>query len=67
MPIVIAPGGPRSRPTWTVEREGHGNDRARHKPGLCHSGLRHPQRGLLAVTGLPQIRDLGFIVAGPPD
>src|SRR5262249_16315398 len=31
-----------------LQREGHGDDRAWHQPGLGHAGLRHPQRGLLA-------------------
>src|SRR5262249_51267860 len=30
-----------------LQREGHGDDRARHQPGLGHAGLWHSQRGLL--------------------
>ena len=65
MTIAIAPGGPGSRPTWTssakdIVTTGLGTSRV-----WVTLGYGILNEVYWPATGLPQIRDLGFIVAGP--
>ena len=47
------------------QREGYGWHRYRTGTAVVHPRFRDRERGLLSAGDLPQIRDLGFIVAGP--
>src|SRR3974377_764480 len=65
MGTTIAPGGPGSRPTWTSSAK----DMVVTAPGPSRVWVTLGYGILNEVywpaTGQPQIRDLGFIVAGP--
>src|SRR5262245_62355062 len=65
MPIVIAPGGTGSRPTWTSSAKDMVTTALGTSRVWVTLGYGILNEVYWAATGLPQIRDLGFIVAGP--
>jgi glucoamylase len=64
MPIVIAPGGPGSRPTWTSSAKDMVTTALGTSRVWVTLGYGILNEVYWPATGLPQIRDLGFIVAG---
>src|ERR1700747_1125365 len=64
MPIVIAPGGPVSRPTWTASAKDMVMTALGTSRVWVTLGYGILNEVYWPATGLPQIRDLGFIVAG---
>ena len=67
MPIVIAPGGPGSRPTWTSSAKDMVTTALGTSRVWVTLGYGILNEVYWPATGLPQIRDLGFIVAGPSE
>src|SRR5262249_44321159 len=65
MAIVIAPGGPGSRPTWTSSAKDIVTTALGTSRVWVTLGYGILNEVYWPATGLPQIRDLGFIVAGP--
>ena len=65
MIIAIAPGGPGSRPTWTSSAKDMVTTALGTSRVWVTLGYGILNEVYWPATGLPQIRDLGFIVAGP--
>ena len=65
MTIAIAPGGPGSRPTWTSSAKDIVTTALGTSRVWVTLGYGILNEVYWPATGLPQIRDLGFIVAGP--
>src|SRR5262249_11041603 len=65
MAVVIAPGGPGSRPTWTSSAKDIVTTALGTSRVWVTLGYGILNEVYWPATGLPQIRDLGFIVAGP--
>ena len=64
MIIAIAPGGPGSRPTWTSSAKDMVTTALGTSRVWVTLGYGILNEVYWPATGLPQIRDLGFIVAG---
>ena len=67
MTIAIAPGGPGSRPTWTSSAKDMVTTALGTSRVWVTLGYGILNEVYWPATGLPQIRDLGFIVAGPSE
>src|SRR6266581_9659364 len=67
MIIAIAPGGPGSRPTWTSSAKDMVTTALGTSRVWVTLGYGILNEVYWPATGLPQIRDLGFIVAGPSE
>jgi glucoamylase len=63
MTIAIAPGGPGSRPTWTSSAKDMVTTALGTSRVWVTLGYGILNEVYWPATGLPQIRDLGFIVA----
>src|SRR6516165_7536257 len=67
MTIAIAPGGPGSRPTWTSSAKDMVTTALGTSRVWVTLGYGILNEVYWPATGLPQIRDLGFIVARPSE
>src|SRR5262249_35503424 len=67
MRSAIAPGGPGSRPTWTSSAKDIVTTALGTSRVWVTLGYGILNEIYWPATGLPQIRDLGFIVAGPSE
>jgi glucoamylase len=65
MPIAIAPGGPGCRPTWTSSAKDIVTTALGTSRVWVTMGYGILNEVYWPATGHPQLRDLGFIVAGP--
>src|SRR5215470_7142195 len=65
MTIAIAPGGPGSRPTWTSSAKDIVTAALGTSRVWVTLGYGILNEVYWPATGVPQIRDLGFIVSGP--
>jgi glucoamylase len=65
MPNLIAPGAPGSRPTWTSSAKDMVTTALGSSRVWVTMGFGIINEVYWPATGQPQIRDLGFIVAGP--
>ena len=65
MPTLIAPGAPGSRPTWTSSAKDMVTTALGSSRVWVTMGFGILNEIYWPATGQPQVRDLGFIVAGP--
>jgi glucoamylase len=65
MPTLIAPGAPGSRPTWTSSAKDMVTTALGPSRVWVTMGFGILNEVYWPATGQPQVRDLGFIVAGP--